>query len=271
MTKKLTFDLPQGFAEKENSATLLDANHSVYYLQAEGDAKVYVEKWSVKKINYEPLPVGTRKSNNASASLIKEDSYTDIGGGICTFLRHYALTPVSWFDYESVQCLLYNSYGISQGNRVGINYDYGGGQNPWGFGFFGFLTGFYRRDMTFTAKATRYYVPADVFETSYTDGKLTIENTQNYLYSYIYPHGVSDNTVTTFENSSGSGYRIATLPNLLFFHEPRWVAIVGNATVGVVAPDRIVKWHNAFYEITRYTSNIDFAFVTDAEASESNR
>ena len=91
----------------EQNPIFLDRDFAVYEIQPEGESLVYVEKLAIKKEQYVPLPLGNSTINPARGRLIKEDSFTDIGGGYMTFHRHFAVRPKPWFTYEPKQVQLY--------------------------------------------------------------------------------------------------------------------------------------------------------------------
>ena len=100
--------------EVNESTQLIDSNHGHYYLQDHGDALVRTQKFLVPKKKYIPSPLG--QESRGRRFLIKEDQFTDIGGGYATFVRHIAQMPKPWFSFEEKS---------------------GGGQQPtnmWGFG-----------------------------------------------------------------------------------------------------------------------------------------
>lgn len=84
-----------------NGAFLLDADARFYQAQPQGNAYVYVEKYATLKDNFSPLTIGTRSSTR-DGYLVKETNYTDIGGGLATFERHFAVLPTEWHTYEQV-------------------------------------------------------------------------------------------------------------------------------------------------------------------------
>ena len=65
---------------------MIDANFRTYYAQERGNAKVFVEKYYVAKKDYisTKVPIGSKRGTDQY--LIKEDQFTDIGGGYATFL-----------------------------------------------------------------------------------------------------------------------------------------------------------------------------------------
>jgi hypothetical protein len=232
----------------EKNPIFLDRDFAVYEIQPEGESLVYVEKLAIKKDQYEPLPLGSPTINLARGRLIKEDSFTDIGGGYMAFHRHFAVRPKPWFTYEPKEVQLYTT---NSRTTNGINYDYFYGTEPVGFGEGGF-----RRNFTFNAKASRYYITAyelliyyiasDFAPLGWTNGK-----------GSLYPNGLIDNGDGGFIDliDSDTGETIS-VPKALFVNEPRAkTSTSGNPEV-VVAPDRIKRWYGDYYEITRYTSSI---------------
>ena len=80
---------------------LIDANARFYQAQPQGNAHVYVEKYAARKNDIEPAAIGMGATTR-DAYLVKETNYTDIGGGLVTFERHFAVVPETWFSYEQV-------------------------------------------------------------------------------------------------------------------------------------------------------------------------
>ena len=122
-------DLPKVYTDFSLWPVLIDPDHSTYQLQTQGNSQVYVEKYIILKKNYRPFlaaELGSQTTRRMGCVLIKEDSFTDIGGGYASFLRHYARIPDSWFDYENKNVLFYfNGGSLAFTPKVGINYDYG--------------------------------------------------------------------------------------------------------------------------------------------------
>ena len=100
ITRDMTLDQKIG---ADFGGHILDPSFSFYQAQKEGDAQVHVQKVLVGKAAYTPLPIGSPMPIRPGLSLIKEDNYTDIGGGYATIHRHYAKRPLDWFDYEQLK------------------------------------------------------------------------------------------------------------------------------------------------------------------------
>ena len=142
-----------------NGEILLDANARFYQAQAQGDAYVYVEKYAARKGDFTPAAIGT-SADNRSAYLVKETNYTDIGGGLVTFERHFAVLPGVWFSYEQVTFVKQGRY-----NRYGL--DLQTVYNPEEVlpaGLSDFIE--YTNTLTRLAKATRTYYLQDGFDES---------------------------------------------------------------------------------------------------------
>lgn len=234
--------------------TLMDRNFSTYKFQEQGNAQVVVEKYFIKKEKYIPYflgDIGTVSQEHTNSVLLKEDSFRDIGGGFATFLRHFVRIPNSWFDYEQKNInYWFQSY---QGTPVGINYDYGCGSQPFGFGECGFLTGYARRNLNVQTKATRYYITEQTLK-SYVDNDYKLpEAGLNWSFSSLYPNALADNTFTAIAQE---GTEAISIPSFLFINQPR-VKLSSNATDEIaLTQDSIRKWEGKLYELTRYTSQI---------------
>ena len=141
-----------------NGEILLDANARFYQAQAQGDAYVYVEKYAARKGDFTPAAIGT-SADSRSAYLVKETNYTDIGGGLVTFERHFAVLPSVWFNYEQVTFIKQGRYNW---NGADIQTVY----NPEELteGLSDFIE--YTNTLTRLAKATRTYYLQDGFDES---------------------------------------------------------------------------------------------------------
>lgn len=246
---------------------IADPNHSNYELQENGNSNVIVQKVIVRKDKYIPFFVNKLGSGLSGATpnymLIKEDSFTNIGGGLATVLRHYAKIPDSWFDYDTVDVLYY--FG-RYSSTIGINYDNGCRSQPVGFRSCGFLSGFHRRTMSVIAKATRYYVDEDTLDKYYDNNYILPNNGVREQWTYndpTFPHAIFDNTYIDNFTLRGVFQR---LPTHLFVSEPRAKVFTDNATDAVLAPDRIVVWQKGIYEITRFTGRINYT-IPEASAT----
>ena len=239
-------------SQKNAAPTVVDFNFSTYQLQQQGNSQVYVEKYLVPKDSYVPFQYakfGSTKRSRTNCILIKEDGFTDIGGGYATFLRHYARIPDTWVDYESKSVVYY--FG-GDGN-VGINYDYGCGSIPYGFANCGFLSGgFSRRNLTVVAKATRYYIPKYILDSYFNNQYILPASGASWLYNPVYPDAQIENDYTT-TNVSGLP---KSIPSRLILNSPRKKTFKGNSAELVIATDRVKKWMGDIYEITRYTSQL---------------
>ena len=259
-----------------------DGNARVYYLQEQGDAQVVVEKFVQKKSFYTPATLGTPRQLNPNQYLIKEDGFSDIGGGMAQYFRHYASIPSPWFSFEEKSVLVYE-----QGEMMGINYDSFQGRN--GFGNVGFnYKGATRKNLNYLAKATRYYVTKETMDEyiekrfsidgSYT-GQGTTDSTTKIVYflgvilifrirgkgftgSFLRPNmlglGSGDNE---FLIDANTGY---DFPKRLYINAPLGTIIKNDNSECVIAPDRIRLWQPGIYEITRYTASINL-ISTDEE------
>ena len=259
MSNPNKLDLPTGI--ESIFPKLIDANFSTYQLQKEGNAQVFVEKYVIKKdsyIPYFPAPIGSFSQVHTEALLIKEDSFTDIGGGYATFLRHYARIPDSWFDYEQKNVLYY--FRNVRGGDVGINYDYPAGLLPVGFQGVGII-GASRRTINIIAKATRYYITQTVLESYINNDFILPESGESWRYSHLYPDAERENTYTTI-NQFGKNYSV---PSVLFVNEPRRRTSPTNPNEIAVAIDDIKKWQGNIYEVTRYTSQIQPEFSPEVD------
>lgn len=247
---KIVNDLPTGY--DDTVPDRLDENFRTYFLQEKGNAIVNVEKWSVNKKDYIPSTLGiSRGRPHLNQYLIKEDSFTDIGGGRMTFLKHYAQIPEPWFDYEQKTTKYF------QGNVVsGINYDSK-------YGKYGFPHRAYAvRNVPFLAKATRYYVTKTTMD-FYLFGRYTLGEPffgePSSERNWLYPNALSDNTYLT---NLSTGYEY---PEKLFVNAPRVSLSSSSTTPVAIAPDKITLWKPNIYEITRYEANINHRIPPESD------
>lgn len=104
----LVYDLPDSFLNDEKAVFVLDANASFYQPRKETDGFVLVEKCLVRKGQFVETPLTDNNGNLVASSsrtdafLVDETNFTDIGGGLQTFERHYATFPTTWYQYEEV-------------------------------------------------------------------------------------------------------------------------------------------------------------------------
>lgn len=220
---------------------LLDENFRTYFLQEKGNAKVYVEKWAVRKNVYFTYKgaLGHPRKEGVDQYLIKEDSFTDIGGGYATFLKHYAQVPESWFEYELKSALIY--YGNS---GIGINYDH-----HWGkYGYS--RTHYAKRNNNYLAKATRYYFTAGELQTYINNGYRSPDGSNLWTNgTWLRPDMKDDNNYRT--NS-----RNVEVPSKLLVNAPIGRTTKNDPAPYAIATDRIRLWQPSIYEVTRYTSAI---------------
>lgn len=141
---------------------LLDENAGFYYAQPQGNARVFVEKYAARKNDFTPATIGTSAISH-DAYLVKETNFTDIGGGLMTFERHYAALPNSWDGYEVVSYTeqeRYEGFGGATGQIV-VNPE----ARP--TGMYNFISN--SDTVTRLAKATRTYYLEDNFNESTLD------------------------------------------------------------------------------------------------------
>ena len=263
-----TLDLTQNQRVQRGGDTIIDANHSSYKLQPEGNSLVYVEKVLIKKDNYKLPSLGRSKKDKIDCYFFKQDNFTDIGGGYATVLRHYARRPDPWFNFEPVTVLLYNG----NPNILGINYDYGGGFLPYGFSNLGFLSYFYRRNFTYLAKATRYYLTKTEIE-AYIDNNFALNffgASGEFHYSSIYPDARipsfpsdasrGDGAIIKINTSNLGVSKTLTFPEKLFVNPPRAKLSSSEEKSDeiVVAQDKISKYVGDIYEVIRHTASINY-------------
>ncbi len=107
----LTYDLPVDFFDEAN---LLDANFG-FALQDKNvpTSKIFTEKYAAKKGDYQFLPIGTTSANHPQAVLFEESNFTDIGGGLMTFVRKFAQIPE---DHEELV-----TASVRAGRIIGVN------------------------------------------------------------------------------------------------------------------------------------------------------
>ena len=148
-----------------NGEFLVDENAGFYYAQPQGNAHVFVEKYAVKKIDFTPGEVGM-SATSKSGYLVKETNFSDIGGGLMTFNRHYAVLPDPWDGYEIV------SYTQQGRVRLGVE-EWQIVVNPEArpSGMFSFIT--YSNTVSRLAKATRSYYLESGFNDETIDFGLT--------------------------------------------------------------------------------------------------
>jgi hypothetical protein len=145
-----------------NGEFLVDENAGFYYAQPQGNAHVFVEKYAVKKIDFSPGSIGGTASSR-DGYLVKETNFSDIGGGLMTFERHYAVLPTAWDGYEIVSYIeqeRYEGFGGAEGQIV-VNPE----ARP--YGMFNFISN--SNTVTRLAKATRTYYREDGFNESIMD------------------------------------------------------------------------------------------------------
>ena len=238
-------DLP--LAYEDTVADRLDANFRTYFLQEKGNAIVNVEKWTAKKVDYQPSKLGKARGRpHLNQYLIKEDSFTDIGGGRMTFLRHFAQIPEPWFDFEQKSVLYYHNPSL-----VGINFDSK-------YGRYGWLNDTDSlKNVPFIAKATRYYVTKTTMDFYLATRYSLIGDFDN---NWLYPHALIDNTFLT---NASTGYKY---PAKLFVNNPRVLLGSADATPVALAPDKVTLWKPNIYEITRYESSINYRVLLESEA-----
>ena len=246
-------------AQKNELPTAVDLDFSTYQLQQQGNSQVYVEKYLVPKDSYAPFrfaKYGSTKRSRTNCILIKEDGFTDIGGGYATFLRHYARVPDNWFDYEMKSILFYFA---SYDPIVGINYDYGCGTAPYGFSHCGFTRGFYRSNITLNTKATRYYLTKTVLDSYFNNQYILPASGASWAFNPVYPVASNENDYTTTAIYGES----REVPSRLILNEPRIKTLISDETEMVVATDSIKRWYGEIYELTRYTSQLQPNFATE--------
>lgn len=251
--------------------SIIDRDHGTYFLQEQGNALVNTEKHLVEKQYYRPSTLGiSRGRSNPNQYLIKEDSFTDVGGGYATFIKHYAQIPEPWFDFEEKSVLVYQ-----QGGSMGINYDSFYGTN--GFGSYGFgFSSSTRENINYLAKATRYYVTKTTLDfyqllkyslqdgwagsgslsgtstvISYLGVIIRFTSGSSFSGSFMRPNMIDDN-VFLVNASTQQPY-----PAKLFLNAPLGTISKSDSRECVVAPDRVRLWQPNIYEITRYTSSIN--------------
>ena len=256
---------------------LIDDSHSNYYLQEQGEAQVTTQKFLVRKEFYRPPILGTALGiNETDKILIKEDNFTDIGGGYATFLRHFATMPKPWFSFEEKSVLVYEVGGM-----MGINYDsFYGEKNAFGNTGFNYK-GATRRNVNYLAKATRYYVTKTTMDfyqiARYSlQGSFVGQGTTETRYEIVQYLGVIMFIAIKGKGFSGSFLRPNMLgigkgdneflidattnqeyPKRLYINSPLGTIERNDSSECVIAPDRIRLWQPGIYEITRYTSSIN--------------
>ena len=87
------FDIPQ-IADDLNAPLLLDANFGFYQLSENlPGANVYVELYAQRKATIKPPVLLIESGVHGGAFLVKQDNYSDIGGGVMTYQRHFTELP----------------------------------------------------------------------------------------------------------------------------------------------------------------------------------
>ena len=275
----ITYDLQEINKFPNVGADVIDANHSTYYLQDQGEARVKTQKLLVEKKYYKPSTLGTTLGRaNRDEILIKEDNFRDVGGGYATFIRHYAKIPKPWFSFEEKSALVYEG-----GQMIGINYDsFYGEKNAFGNTGFNYK-GATRRNINFLAKATRYYVTKTTMDfyqlARYSlQGDFVGQGTTESTFQVIQYLGVTIIIEIKGKGFEGSFLRPNMLgigkgdneflidattkqdyPKRLYINAPLGTIQRGDNSECVIAPDRIRLWQAGIYEITRYTSSINLS------------
>ena len=108
----IKYDLPLSFF---GPGTLLDANLSF----AEQDinvpgGRIFIEKYAALKSQYTALEKGTKSSFHPNAYLLTTTNFSDIGGGVITFERHFVVIPPSRTTYvtTAINILAVNLSGV---------------------------------------------------------------------------------------------------------------------------------------------------------------
>lgn len=151
-------DLPIDFFDE---ATLLDANFG-FALQDKNvpTSKIFTEKYAAKKGDYNFLPFGTPSASHPQAVLFEESNFTDIGGGLMTFVRKYAQIPDDHEELITAPIRAGRILGVNQASFI-ANF-IGGNLND---GAQELLVGG-ARDRVTVQKATTYDIPC-IKKTSY--------------------------------------------------------------------------------------------------------
>ena len=249
-------DLPKTYTDFSLWPVLIDPDHSTYQLQTQGNSQVYVEKYIILKKNYRPFlaaKLGSQTRRRMGCVLIKEDGFTDIGGGYASFLRHYARIPDSWFDYENVNVNFYfNGGSLAFTKKVGINYDYGCSSTPVGFSECGFALYYENRNFTLRAKATRYYLDQATLEKYINNNFIYPDAAASWRFNPIYPEAIQENDYTSVRIFGDN----RVLPSRLILNAPRTKVATTDSREAIVEVDNIKKWQASIYELTRYTSQL---------------
>jgi hypothetical protein len=96
---KVTLDFPSNFDGEEY---LLDANFNFYQLSSDLQGVfVFVELYAASKEAVKQIPYGTPSLNHNNAFFFEARNYTNIGGGLITFERHFVETTEFTIDEEN--------------------------------------------------------------------------------------------------------------------------------------------------------------------------
>lgn len=138
----LVYDLPNSFLNDEDAVVVLDPNFNFYNPDLKHNGIVYVEKCVVRKGKYSSTTPLTSSEIRTNAFLVKETNFTDIGGGLQTFEKHYATMPTTWFEYAQ------ENYRASWWGAINFRSVTGAGDS-WSV------------TRSVAAKATHYYIKKD--------------------------------------------------------------------------------------------------------------
>ena len=216
-----TEDYPDIFAASEDNIIVIDPHFNAYQPSKEHNGVVFVEKCLVRKGKYVRTELSDpdtgalerKPSGDIDAFLVKETNFTDIGGGLQTFERHYATIPSVWYEYEEV------TYSTSYTGKINYRLKSGTGA-AWS------------RSRSVLAKATHYYnrkslVPNDRFPDTRTAGTDFVNDFTKFF--NIAP-----------QSSLGRNWENYTVPEFPVFET-------------VIAADKIIPYMGEIYEFIRYT------------------
>ena len=224
------FDFPDGsivgqtdFQNTDSATIIVDASFNAYKPRREHDGIVFVQKCLVRKGQYVREPLHYIDENGeeqltthptiSDAFLVKETNFTDVGGGLQTFEKHYATFPTTWYEFEEVTYQTAYYGVINYRGRGGEGADWSAARNV-------------------LAKADNYYfkksdVPTERVPDTRTAGTDFVDDFTKF---YNIPP----------QSALGKNWEQYDTPE-------------EDLTTTVVSPDRIIPYMGEIYELTRYT------------------
>jgi len=97
MTVKIDMPLE---ANQGEEALLLDANAGFSIIVEQGAGYQWTERYAQLKASFQPLTIGTESTTHTNYFLVKEQNFTDAGGGFFEWDRLYANVPNTWSETQ---------------------------------------------------------------------------------------------------------------------------------------------------------------------------